>query len=63
MWLEDGQFKDVVEMAVDPVCGMSVDREEALAQAEYAYEEPDEAAVERYRTLAERWVALGSEGS
>jgi len=35
LWLEDGQFKDVVEMAIDPVCGMSVDREEAPAQAKY----------------------------
>jgi putative ABC transport system ATP-binding protein len=25
LWLEDGQFKNVVEMAVDPVCGMSLD--------------------------------------
>lgn len=35
LWLEDGQFKDVVEMALDPVCGMSVDRESAPAQATY----------------------------
>jgi len=35
LWLEDGQFKDEVEMSVDPVCGMSVDREEAPAQVEY----------------------------
>jgi len=26
LWLEDGQFKAVVEMAIDPVCGMAVDR-------------------------------------
>ncbi len=32
-WLEDGAFKDVVEMALDPVCGMSVDRASAPAQA------------------------------
>lgn len=31
-WLEDGAFKDVVEMALDPVCGMSVDRASAPAQ-------------------------------
>ncbi len=30
MWLEDGQFKDVVEMATDPVCGMTVSRDEAV---------------------------------
>jgi putative ABC transport system ATP-binding protein len=35
LWLEDGQFKDVVEMALDPVCGMSVDRESTPAYAEY----------------------------
>lgn len=26
LWLEDGQFKEVVEMATDPVCGMSIER-------------------------------------
>jgi putative ABC transport system ATP-binding protein len=30
LWLEDGAFKDVVSMAVDPVCGMSVERERAV---------------------------------
>lgn len=35
LWLEDGQFKNVVEMALDPVCGMSVDRESAPAQTAY----------------------------
>ncbi|HEY4669117.1 MAG TPA: ATP-binding cassette domain-containing protein [Tepidiformaceae bacterium] len=30
MWLEDGQFKNVVEMATDPVCGMTVEREGAV---------------------------------
>lgn len=29
LWLEDGQFKNAVEMARDPVCGMSVERESA----------------------------------
>jgi putative ABC transport system ATP-binding protein len=33
LWLEDGQFRDMVEMALDPVCGMSVDRTSAPAQA------------------------------
>jgi putative ABC transport system ATP-binding protein len=33
LWLEDGQFKNMREMAVDPVCGMSVDQESAPAQA------------------------------
>lgn len=27
LWLEDGQFKDIVEMATDPVCGMTVERD------------------------------------
>jgi len=31
LWLEDGAFKDVVAMAVDPVCGMSVERERAIS--------------------------------
>jgi putative ABC transport system ATP-binding protein len=33
MWLEDGEFKNMVEMAIDPVCGMSIDKENAPAQA------------------------------
>jgi putative ABC transport system ATP-binding protein len=35
LWLEDGQFKNIVEMAIDPVCGMSVDREHAPARTDY----------------------------
>ena len=35
LWLEDGQFKDTIELALDPVCGLSVDRETAPAHAEY----------------------------
>jgi len=30
LWLEDGEFKEIVTMAVDPVCGMSVEREKAF---------------------------------
>jgi putative ABC transport system ATP-binding protein len=30
LWLEDGQFKDMVSMATDPVCGMAVEREKAV---------------------------------
>lgn len=30
LWLEDGQLKDVVTMATDPVCGMAVQREQAV---------------------------------
>jgi putative ABC transport system ATP-binding protein len=35
LWLEDGEFKDIKELAVDPVCGMSVDQDSAPAQATY----------------------------
>lgn len=35
LWLEDGQFKNMVKMDIDPVCGMSVEREKAPAQWEY----------------------------
>ena len=31
LWLEDGQFKNIVTMATDPVCGMSVEREHAVS--------------------------------
>lgn len=31
LWLEDGTFKDMVTMAVDPVCRMSVEREGAVS--------------------------------
>jgi putative ABC transport system ATP-binding protein len=31
LWLEDGEFKETVTMAVDPVCGMSVERERAVS--------------------------------
>ena len=30
LWLEDGQFKDMVAMATDPVCSMAVEREKAV---------------------------------
>jgi len=31
LWLEDGQFKAIVEIATDPVCGMAVEREKAVS--------------------------------
>ena len=31
LWLEDGQFKEVTTMALDPVCGMSVEQETAIS--------------------------------
>ena len=31
LWLEDGEFKNVIEMATDPVCGMAVEREFAVS--------------------------------
>ena len=30
LWLEDGQFKEMVTMATDPVCGMTVERDKAV---------------------------------
>jgi putative ABC transport system permease protein len=33
LWLEDGEFKDMVTMATDPVCGMAVEREKAVSAA------------------------------
>jgi putative ABC transport system ATP-binding protein len=32
LWLEDGRFQETVTMATDPVCGMSVQRENAVRQ-------------------------------
>ena len=34
LWLEDGQFKEMVTMVTDPVCGMSIEREKAAATLE-----------------------------
>ncbi len=31
LWLEDGEFRDIVTMATDPVCGMAVEREHAVS--------------------------------
>lgn len=31
LWLEDGEFKTTVTMELDPVCGMSVEREKAVS--------------------------------
>jgi len=31
LWLEDGQFKEMVEMATDPVCGMKIEKENAIS--------------------------------
>jgi ABC-type dipeptide/oligopeptide/nickel transport system ATPase subunit len=30
LWLEDGEFEAMLEMATDPVCGMAVEREKAI---------------------------------
>jgi len=35
LWLEDGQFIDMVDMDTDPVCGMSLESEKAPASAEF----------------------------
>lgn len=34
LWLEDGQFKEMVTMVADPVCGMPIEREHAAATLE-----------------------------
>ena len=31
LWLEDGEFKEMMTMAIDPVCGMSIERDEAIS--------------------------------
>lgn len=31
LWFEDGEFKEILTMAVDPVCGMSVEQEKAMS--------------------------------
>jgi putative ABC transport system ATP-binding protein len=31
LWLEDGQFKEMVTMAIDPVCKMTVEKEKSLS--------------------------------
>jgi putative ABC transport system ATP-binding protein len=31
LWLEDGEFREIVTMAVDPICGMSVEQEKAIS--------------------------------
>ncbi len=35
LWLEDGQFKEMVTMATDPVCGMTVERATAAATLDF----------------------------
>lgn len=30
LWLEDGEFKEMVTMSTDPVCGMAIERDEAI---------------------------------
>jgi putative ABC transport system ATP-binding protein len=30
LWLEDGEFKEMMTMATDPVCGMAIERENAI---------------------------------
>jgi putative ABC transport system ATP-binding protein len=34
LWLEDGEFKEMTTMVVDPVCGMSLEKEKAAASLE-----------------------------
>ncbi|MDQ2788141.1 MAG: ATP-binding cassette domain-containing protein [Chloroflexota bacterium] len=32
LWLEDGRFKEIAAMTVDPVCGMAVERDKAVTE-------------------------------
>ena len=34
LWLEDGEFKEMTTMAIDPVCGMSLEKDKAAATLE-----------------------------
>jgi putative ABC transport system ATP-binding protein len=34
LWLEDGEFKEMTTMAIDPVCGMSLEKDKAVATLE-----------------------------
>jgi YHS domain-containing protein len=36
LWLEDGEFKEIVTMAEDPVCRMAIEREKAADRTEYS---------------------------
>lgn len=38
LWLEDGQFTEAMTMVVDPVCGMSVEKEKAVSAVWQAQE-------------------------
>jgi putative ABC transport system ATP-binding protein len=35
LWLEDGEFKNIVQMETDPVCRMAIEQKNAPAQAQY----------------------------
>ena len=35
LWLEASEFKSIVQMETDPVCGMVVEQESVRAQAQY----------------------------
>jgi putative ABC transport system ATP-binding protein len=60
LWLEDGQFKDMVKMIVDPVCGMSVEKQRAPAKWEYRGESHYFCAVgcrDEFREDPDRFLA------
>lgn len=35
LWLEDGRFKEMERMENDPVCGMSIERDKAVATLDH----------------------------
>ena len=63
LWLEDGQFTQVTGMAVDPVCGMSVERERAVVATWDAEEFTFCSRGCRDEFLAAPWRYLSADGS
>lgn len=64
LWLEDGEFRSVSEMATDPVCGMAVEREGAphLRHDGRTWFFCSEACREEFAADPERFVARAVAG-
>ncbi len=62
LWLEDGEFREINEMAVDPVCGMAVERKPETPHYQYegqtyyfcSPEDRDEFAAEPTKFIPDR---------
>lgn len=62
LWLEDGRFKDVGRLATDPVCGMTIETDEArasLRHADQAYYFCSRGCSWEFQTDPERFVPTG----